>query len=71
LERRRSLRESEKMRRARRIRREVREATIAVHQEGSYPGNNQVKACLRQPALLREPAGSAAWRHTLAELGGI
>jgi hypothetical protein len=55
--------------RARRIRREVRQATIAVHRRGEYPGNNHMKGLLHKPALMREPTASAGWHDALAELG--
>ena len=48
---------------------EVRQAVLAVHQQGKYPSAYRVEALLSVPGFMRHPQARAVWHATLRELG--
>jgi len=55
--------------RSKRIRDEVRQATLLVHSRGDYPSAARVGALLSSPARFRSPEVREAWRETMRDLG--
>ena len=48
---------------------EVRQAVIALHEQGIFPTHRKVRTLLSDPNLIRMPMACAVWHAVRRELG--
>lgn len=62
-------RKNRRVEKIKRMRDQVRQATLLLHARGEYPNKTRVAAFLDSPARFRNPEVRDAWHETMRELG--
>jgi transcriptional regulator with XRE-family HTH domain len=62
-------RRQRKERRFAQVQEEIRQATLTLHAQGTYPSQNKVADLLSDPNVLFQPEAKATWRTLCRELG--